>query len=253
MRIFDRVSPGNLERREVQLSVFVSVTIGVLALGTAVLMYPTVFSHQTSNDRTLRISFFGFCALCVLLGFYLWDRQATIRRLRRDMAEHRRQMIETRRQASVELLKTMPNFSSFQDRLPMEFRRTATTTEKLSILVITCKFPPNYSSPSETTAALGDAAKVIARKLREEDSIYILAPACFGAVLPGVDMSAAQRVCSRLGEGLADAAGANRRFQFELNVVNYPEHASSAHELQQAVSALVFVDDSLQGMAEALS
>src|ERR1700735_2090140 len=149
MRIFDRVSPGNLESREVQLSVFVSVTVGVLAVGTAVLMYPTVFSHQNTPDRTLRIAFFGYCSLCVLLGCYLWDRQATIRLLRRQMAEDRRQMLETRRQASVELLKTMPNFSSFQDRLPMEFRRTATTTQKLSIVVITCKFPPNHSSPSE--------------------------------------------------------------------------------------------------------
>lgn len=253
MRIFDRVSPGDLEKREVQLSVFVSVSIGVLAVGTAALMYPTVFSHPAANDRTPRVVFFGFCALCVLLGFYLWDRQATIRRLRRQMAEDRRQMIETRRQASVELLKTMPNFSSFQDRLPMEFRRAATTSQKLSIVVITCKFPPDHSSPSETSSALGDAAKVIARKLREEDSVYILDAACFGAVLPGADTGAAQRVCSRLSEGLADAAGASRRFQFELNVVNYPEHASSAHELQQAVSALVFTDDSLQGMAEALS
>ena len=86
MRIFDRVSPGNLENREVQLSVFVAVTVGVLAVGTAVLMYPTVFSHQNTGDRTLRIAFFGYCSLCVLLGCYLWDRQATIRLLRRQMA-----------------------------------------------------------------------------------------------------------------------------------------------------------------------
>lgn len=252
MRIFDRVSPGSLEKREVQLSVFVSVTVGVLAVGTAVLMYPFVFTHQISNDLTLRTAFFGFCALSVLLTLYLWDRQATIRRLRRQMAEDRRQMMETRRQASVELLKTMPDFSSFQDRLPMEFRRMATTSQKLSIVVITCRFPPDHSSPSETSSALGDAAKVIARKLREQDSIYILAPACFGAVLPGVDAETAQRVCGRLSDGLADAAGAARRFQYELSVVNYPAHASSAHELQQAVSALVFTDDSVQGMAEAL-
>jgi GGDEF domain-containing protein len=253
MRIFDRVSPANLESRELHLSIFVSVTVSLLAVGTAVLMYPTVFSRQAPADPTLRIAFFGYCALCVLLGFYLWERHATIRRLRSQMAEDRRQMNETRRQAGVELLKTMPNFSSFQDRLPMEFRRTATTTQKLSIVVINCKFPPDHSSPSETSSALGDAAKVIARKVREEDSIYILAPACFGAVLPGADLSAAQRVCKRLDEGLADAAGANRRFQFELTVVNYPAHASSAHELQQAVSALIVAENSMQGMAEALN
>jgi GGDEF domain-containing protein len=214
-------------------------------------MYPMVFSHQTPGDRTLHIAFFGYCLLAILLTFYLWDRQATIRRLRHQMAEDRRQMAETRRQASLELLKTMPNLTSFHDRLPMEFRRMATTTQKLSIVVVGFQFPREHSSQSETAGALGDAVKVMARKLREQDSIYILAPACFAAVLPGVDLQNAQRVCSRLGEGLADAAG--QRFQFDLTVVNYPEHASSATELQRAVSALVFVDDSMQGMAEALN
>jgi GGDEF domain-containing protein len=252
MKIFDQVRADNLERRELQLSIFVAVTVSVLAVGMVVLMYPLVFSHQVPADRTTRIAFWGFCALCILLTVYLWDRHATIRRLRREMAEGRRQIAETRRQASVELLKTMPNFDSFQDRLPMEFRRTATTTQKLSIVVITIKFPPEHSSPSETASALGDAAKVIARKMREQDSIYILAPACFGAVLPGVDLSTAERVCARLTEGLADAAGANHRFHCELKVVNYPEHASSATELQQAVSALALVDEPVAGMAEAL-
>ena len=134
----------------------------------------------------------------------------------------------------------------------MEFRRMATTTQKLSIVVITIKFPADHSSPSETAGALGDAAKVISRKLREQDSVYILAPACFGAVLPGMDLDTAERVCARLREGLADAAGASHRFQFELQVVNYPTHASSATELQQAVTALASVDHSVQGMAEAL-
>jgi GGDEF domain-containing protein len=252
MKIFDQVRADNLERRELQLSIFVAVTVSVLVVGMVVLMYPLVFSHQVPADRTTRIAFWGFCALCILLTVYLWDRHATIRRLRREMAEGRRQIAETRRQASVELLKTMPNFDSFQDRLPMEFRRTATTTQKLSIVVITIKFPPEHSSPSETASALGDAAKVIARKMREQDSIYILAPACFGAVLPGVDLSTAERVCARLTEGLADAAGANHRFHCELKVVNYPEHASSATELQQAVSALALVDEPVAGMAETL-
>ena len=134
----------------------------------------------------------------------------------------------------------------------MEFRRMATTTEKLSIVVITVKFPPDHSSPSETSSALGDAAKVIARKMREQDSIYILAPACFGVVLPGVGLEAAERVCARVSEGLADAAGASHRFQYELKVVNYPAHATSAHELLQAVTGIALLDNLVPGMAETL-
>jgi GGDEF domain-containing protein len=252
MKISGRVQPDNLDHSELQFSVFIAVTVMVLAVGMAVLMYPVVFSHQTPGDRTMHTAFWGFCVLCVLLTLYVWDRHATIRKLRREMVEGRRQIAETRREASVELLKTMPNMSSFQDRLPMEFRRMATTTEKLSIVVANIKFPDDHSSPSEIASAMGDASKVISRRMREQDSIYILAPACFGVVLPGVDLSNAERVCARLKEGLADAAGANQRFQFELQVVNYPTHASSATELQQAVSALASADNAVRGMAEAL-
>ena len=252
MKISHRVQAENLERSEVQLSIFVSVALIVLAAGTAVLMYPVVFSHQTPGDRAMRVAFWGFCALCVLLTIYMWDRQATIRRLRREMAEGRRQMAETHRQASIELLKTMPNLASFQDRLPMEFRRMATTTKQLSIVVIALKFPRDHASPSETAEALGDAAKAVVGRLREQDSIYVLAPACFGAVLPGLDLKTAERVCARLSEGLTGAAGASRRFRFELKVVNYPAHAASAHELQEAVSSLTTIEDSVPRVAEAL-
>jgi len=134
----------------------------------------------------------------------------------------------------------------------MEFRRMVTTTQKLSIVVITVKFSAEHSSPSETSSALGDAAKVIARKMREQDSIYILAPACFGVVLPGVDLETAERVRARVNEGLADAAGASHRFQFELKIINYPTHAASAHELLQAVSDIALLDDLVPGMAETL-
>ena len=250
MKVFDQVEADNLEHREAHLSIFISVIFAVFAVGTGVLMYPLVFSRTAPGNWTMRVAFFGYGALSGLITYYLWDRHRTIRLLRRQMTEERREMVETRREASVELLKTMPNYSSFQDRLPMEFRRMASTTQKLSILVITIKFPVGHASLSETASALGDAAKVIARKLREQDSIYILAPACFGAVLPGVDLATAQRVCDRVREGLADAAGASHRFQFVLTVVNYPDNASSAHELLQAVSTLAFVEDALRGVAE---
>ena len=252
MKTPKRVEPNNLAHSELQLSIFVGVTVAVLAIGIVVLMYPLVFSHDTPGNRTMRTAFWGFCAICVLLAIYVWDRHATIRRLRREMVEGRRQMAETQRQASVELLKTMPNMNSFQDRLPMEFRRMATTTQKLSIIAINIKFPAERSSPSETASALGDAAKVISRRMREQDSIYILAPACFGVVLPGVDLATAESVCARLNEALGDAAGAARRFEFDLQVVNYPEHASSATELEQAVMTLASADQSVSGMAETL-
>jgi len=252
MKTPKRVPADSLAHSEAQLGLFVAVTVAVLAVGLVVLMYPVVFSNDAPGNRTMRTAFWGFCAICVLLAVYVWDRHRTIGRLRNEMAEGRRQIAETRTQASVELLKTMPNMNSFQDRLPMEFRRMATTTQKLSIIVIGIKFRAEHASPSETASALGDAAKVISRRMREQDSIYILAPACFGVVLPGVDSANAENVSARLHEALADAAGAVRRFEFDLRVVNYPEHASSATELEQAVMTLASADQVVSGMAETL-
>src|SRR5437763_12991317 len=49
-----KVRPGDLERRESQLTVFACVAIGLLAVGTALFMYPVVSS---SADKTLPIAF----------------------------------------------------------------------------------------------------------------------------------------------------------------------------------------------------
>src|SRR3984893_19569414 len=119
MKISGRVQPENLEHSELQFSVFIAVTVMVLAVGMAVLMYPVVFSHQTPGDRTMRTAFWGFCVLCVLLTVYVWDRHATIRKLRREMIEGRRQIAETRRKARAKLLKRRPNIVCFQYGWPL--------------------------------------------------------------------------------------------------------------------------------------
>lgn len=247
------IRSGDLDRRESQLTLFACVSIGLLAVGTALLMYPVVFARSSSQDKTLPIAFCGFCILSVLLAGYLWDRQRTIQRLRRQVADERVYVLESQRQASVELLKTMPNFSSFQDRLPMEYRRTIATSEKLSILVITVTLQKNVSPAGSEMFMLGDAAKVVARRLREQDSIYILAPTSFGAVLPGADLEFAQAIRGRIAEGLADAAGASNRFTYRVEIVNYPTDATSAHELERAVSALLPSENLMHKMAHATS
>ena len=91
MRLFDTIRPSDLDRRETQLTIFACSAIVVLAIGTALLMYPLVFSREAPVEATMtmRIAFVGFCLLSVLLAGYLWDRQKTICRLRRQMAEER--------------------------------------------------------------------------------------------------------------------------------------------------------------------
>jgi hypothetical protein len=233
---------ADLERREVQLAAFACAAIAIMGIGSALLMYPIVFSHQGNPaDRNLRIAFFGFCGLCLLLTTYVWDTQATMRRLRRQMELDRKQSTTARLQASEELLKSIPKLNSFQDQLPMEYRRTTATGRQLSVLVVAFQFPVDASSAA---SILGDAAKAISRKLREQDSLYLLSPACFGVILPALEAAPARSLASRIAEGLVDAAGLSARASYKIDVVNYPQNASSAHELYNAVSALIPSDKS---------
>lgn len=245
------VRSADLERREYHLSLFACLAIVVLAGGLALLMYPAVFSaREASANRVPQIAFFGFCTLSCLLVAYIVDRQVTIHRLRNELAMDRMQASEALRQASADLLSTMPNFSMFEDRLIMEFRRASAAELKLSVLVVCIKLHSAYSDPSLGTSALGDAAKAISRKLREQDSIYMLRPAHFGAILPGVNQKAVQQVTARLAEGLSDAAGASDRFSFKIDSVSYPEQTTTAADLELVVAGWLPEDEPTQAEAK---
>jgi GGDEF domain-containing protein len=237
VRISERTQSGDLHRSERQLSLFVSVAFMVMAGGMVLLMYPVVFSvDEFPGKRTLRVAFFGFCALSILFVFYFRERQRTIRKLRDAHLNELQRHIEVERQASIELLQTVPDLSHFQDRLAMQFRRAANSEEALSVVVVTLKPSSGTSEKNEALAAFGDAAKAMSHRLRVEDSIFQLDSARFGILLPNTDTAGAYECAGQLKEGLRAAAGVMGRFVFDLRVLNYPEHAGSAHELYEIVS-----------------
>jgi len=121
--------------------------------------------------------------------------------------------------------------------LTMEFRRAAAADLKLSVLVVCVQLRPAFSEANVGMSALGDAAKAVSRKLRGEDSLYILRPGYFGVILPGVDQAGVKRVNGRLAEGLSDSAGASDRFTFKIDSVSFPEQTSSAHDLELVVNS----------------
>lgn len=245
-----QIATSELERREFQLSLFACSAIAVLAAGLALLMYPAVFSgRDTATNKAPQVAYFGFCALATLLVAYIIDRQRTIHRLRVQLAADRKRSTEALRQASADLLSTMPNYNTYEDRLTMEFRRAVAAELKLSVLVISIKLHSAFSEPILAMSALGDAAKAISRKLREQDSIFILRPAHFGVILPGIGQAGVERATARIADGLSDAAGANDRFSFKIDAISYPEQTSSAHDLDLVVAGWL-PEDSKQDLQE---
>ena len=59
--------------REDQLTVLSVVFVLVLAGGLAAFLYPLVFVHPEGNKWTMRVAFFGSCALTLLFAGYLLE------------------------------------------------------------------------------------------------------------------------------------------------------------------------------------
>jgi GGDEF domain-containing protein len=240
MRLFDRVDSTSVEKREHQLAIFSVSVIAVLVAGLAILMYPTIQSRPIIfSARTLKIFFFGFCGLSLLLLVYLIDRQIVVRRLRREIREAEARFTELHTQTGKDLLNALSGMNHFQDRLTMEFRRAVNTRDALSIMVVRLMPSANLVNPAEVTAAFGDAVKAIGRKLRREDSLYHFSEGAFGIMLPGVSVQNARIVAARLTDGLNDVSGASDRFKHDVKIFNYPQHAATASELESAVRSLL--------------
>jgi len=238
MDFFDKVDPKTLDRRDWQLSMLSLGIIVVLGTGLALLMYPTVFgSNLASTGHTTRTLFFGFCALCVLAVAYLVNRQHVVQQLRKNLLEQKTELLHLRQEASTDLLETLPGFGHFQDQLAMGFRRAAQTGEPLSMVLVRLKPSPIFDHPPEVSVALGDAARVLVRKLPANGSLYHLSSDVFAMVLPNISREEMNQVASRVAEGLTDASGAINRFTFDTQLANYPDQASTAYEMEQTAHA----------------
>jgi GGDEF domain-containing protein len=233
----NRAELDHLERRELQLTILAAVIVFVLAAGLASFMYPLVFEHPEGNKWTLRVAFFGFCALTLLFIGYLVDRQRMVRELKQHLLEELERNIELRHQASLDILQSMPDINHFWDRLTMEFRRAVATEKTLSLLIVNAK-SGHAGQTDVDPASWGDAAKAMSRKLRPTDSIYRLSTDLFGLVLPETDPANAQRVALRLQEEL-QVVRAKFGGSYDINCYNYPEHVHSAHELEDVVRSLL--------------
>lgn len=249
MATIDREELDRLEKRGIQLTVLSAVFVLVLATGLAVFMYPLVFVHPEGNKWTMRVAFFGFCALTLLFLSYLFDRQRTFNRLKDQLLAELERNVALQIQASTDMLQSMPNKDHFWDRLTMEFRRAMTMQKTLSLVVAKAK-PGPRATMNDQQSALSDAAKAMSKRLRPTDSIYRLSDDMFGIVLPETDTLNAKRIAVRLQEEL-QAVRAKYGTAFDLSAHNYPDHVKSSHELEDIVKSMLPEKESWDVPAEA--
>ena len=237
MATIKREELDRLERRGLQLTILSAVFVLILACGLAVFMYPLVFVHPEGNKWTMRVAFFGFCALTLLFPVYLFDRQRTFAQLKRHLLAELERNVALQIQASTDLLKSMPDLNHFWDRLTMEFRRAKSMEKTLSLVLVKVK-PGARATANDQKAALSDAAKAMARRLRPTDSIYHLSDDLFCVVLPETDTLNAKRIAVRFQEEL-QGVRAHYGSTFDLCAHNFPEHVKSEHELEDIVRSML--------------
>src|SRR5258708_12209394 len=109
MDTLNRTELDKLERRELQLTILAAAYVLVQAAGLAVFMYPLVFLHPVGNKWTLRVAFFGFCALTLLFVGYLLDHQRTVRKLKQQVLADLDRNVTFQHQTTLDLLQTIPN------------------------------------------------------------------------------------------------------------------------------------------------
>jgi len=88
---------------------------------------------------------------------------------------------------------------------------------------------------TEAAVVFADAGQAVVRRMRAEDSLFLIQPGVFGILLPRISTQAAEVIKSRLEEQLRDAAGLVPRFNYSVRLINYPDQTSSADEMLEAI------------------
>jgi len=238
VQVFDHIDSRKLERRDAELWIMAITMIGILAGGMALLMYfSSLWSPVLPKGVSLREIIFSFCVLSLLLVAYLAERQLTVRHLRQQLREERTRTTRLLGQASADLLETLPDLEKFRTRLKLEFSGAETFQQPLSLVLTVLRPSRQVLESDETSTVIADAVKATIRMLRGEDTVYLLAQGVFGILLPGILEEDADHVAERLRERLLDASGANNRFAFNMQVINYPRHVASIGEIDDFIES----------------
>ena len=244
MKIFHQIDPWDLEKSELHLWGLALGTIFAFIVAIALLVYPSVFLQPvTLGGGTVRRLFVGFCVLGGLLFGYLLERYALIIRLRRQLKEERNRAKLLQQGINPSLLDSLPGFKQFQSRLAWEFRRVVISHQSLSLLLVALTVNRNVAKSKVSEDPIEKAAQALIRKLRGEDSVYLIGASNFCVLLPEVHDETARVISARVKEGLQDASGFGLRFSFDILPLNYPGNVQSEDEINAAVQPYVGKED----------
>ena len=218
-----------LERQDWHLWILAIPLMLFLGINLLSFMFPNVFwSRGEMALSTPQRAFFGFCVLLALALVYMLQRQATIRRLKRDLCKARSVAVEAEEAAILQAFASLPEVSQFRDLLAMEFRRAMQSNVRLAVVLL--------DVPNASRVTLGGIANFLRNLLRQGEKLYRVSGSAFGLILPGMQPKDAAAFAAqsedRLGLHFTD-------FRVASTVIVYPEEAGGLAEFESLLRTVV--------------
>lgn len=218
----EAVSWERLERQDWHLWILAILLMFVLGTSLLSFMFPTAFWFEEQLPlRGPQRAFLGFCVLLALAMVYMLQRQAAVRRLKRQLFEARMTALETERKATRQAFAILPDTDQFRDALSMEYRRASTSLSNLAVVI--------FELADASREQLGQATNLLRPILRRGESLFRVSDHSLGIILPG----------SQLSNAASFAAQVEEHFGIHLpevkpsvTVTAYPEAAASLSEME---------------------
>ena len=216
-----------IERLDWHLWILAILLIFVLGVSLLSFMFPSIFwtGQETAPDRSQQ-AFIGFCVLLALVLVYLMQRQADVRRLKRQLFEAQAAIAIAEQESASQTFLALSGLAQFRDVLAMEYRRASTSSAPLAAAL--------FAAPGASPSALGNMARFLRCILRRGESLYRISDNAVAVILPGMRWSEAASLAAQV-ESLSGLS----KEEIDVSITSYPEETSSLTELQERLRAPV--------------
>jgi GGDEF domain-containing protein len=156
------------------------------------------------------------------------QRQATVRRLRKQLYQAQLDASEALVRANIMSLTALPEVSQFRDLLAMEYRRASHSGDQFAVILL--------DLPDLSDEKLGQTAQLVHMMLRPHEALFRVAPRRLGIILPAIRFADATAFAAHLGDNIRRTLPGE---QVAESVIAYPEQAGSLMELEGRLRAAV--------------
>ncbi|MGA8438733.1 MAG: GGDEF domain-containing protein [Candidatus Sulfotelmatobacter sp.] len=215
---------SQLERRDWELWVIVSLTGVLVATGLLAILFPAAFLKQENVHFEVTVSrplALGLIALLVLLNTYLVSKRFEIRRVREELISSTIQRELVQQQSFTDPLTEIYNRHSLEEMVGRFISHARRLQSSLTFLLIDIdRFKDVNTRFGHLTGdvVLADTAALLKTSVRGSDAVFRYGGDEFLIVLADTSRTEAARVVERIGDYVVEWNRAENLQAFELSL-----------------------------------